>query len=117
MTRRRPRVAIAVEPTILRHALTDMLREAGIDDVVDLQADKEPADENAFDAAVVTVFLPDDVAADVVIQLPDTSTGHGETQVRVAGRVARVSVHELGDLLRLLDDYCPGAAPRTGEAV
>lgn len=114
MSRRRPRVAIAVEPTVLGDALTDVLRDAGVDEVVNLR-DTQPA-PGAFDAAVVTIVLPEDVNADVVIELPGTSTGDGETRVKVGGRTARVPVRALADILRLLDDYCPGDAPRTAGA-
>lgn len=102
-----------MEPTILGDALTDVLRHAGIDEVVNLR-DAEPAPEapGAFDAAVVTVVLPEDVNADVVIELPGTSSGDGETRVKVGGRTARVPVRAIADILRLLDDYCPGEAPR-----
>lgn len=113
MTRRRPRVAIAVEPTILGDALTDVLRDAGIDEVVNLR-DAVPT-PGPFDAAVVTLVLPDDVDADVVIALPGTATGDGETRVKVGGRTARVPVRAVADILRLLDDYCPGDAPRTAD--
>lgn len=110
-TRRRPRVAIAVEPAILGDALADVLLGAGVDDVVNLRI--EPADDAAgFDAAVVTVVLPGDVDADVVIELPDTPTGAGETRVSVRGRCAAVPVTALDDVLDILDDYCPAAARR-----
>jgi hypothetical protein len=110
---RRPRVAIAVEPTILRDLLSEILDHAGVDEVIDLRADgQSPTTTGAFDAAVVTVALTDQVAADVVIELPDTPTGHGETKVRVGAHSARVPVVDLHDLLRLLDDYCPGERSR-----
>lgn len=113
MTRRRPRVAIAVEPTILGDALTDVLKGAGVDEVVNLRPDAPPHVPETFDAAVVTIVVPDNVNADVVIELPDTPTGHGDTRVRVNGRSARVPVHAVEDILRLLDDYCPAEEPRT----
>lgn len=113
MPPRRPRVAIAVEPTILGDALADVLRDAGVDDVVNLR-DTAPA-LGAFDAAVVTLVLPDEVDADVVIELPGTPTGNGVTRVKVRGHTARVPVRAVADILRLLDDYCPGSAPRTAD--
>lgn len=106
-TRRRPRVAIAVEPTILGDALTEVLVGAGVDDVVNLRTEADEDDATGFDAALVTVVLPADVAADVVIELPDTPTGAGETRVSVRGRRAVVSVTALDDVLDILDDYCP----------
>ena len=115
MTARRPRVAIAVEPKILGDALTDVLQGAGVDDVVNLRA-VESLPTGSFDAAVVTIVVPDHVDAEVVIELPGTPTGHGETRVRVGGRSASVPVRAVEDILRLLDDYCPADAPRTGDA-
>lgn len=110
-TRRRPRVAIAVEPTILGDALADVLLGAGVDDVVNLRTDPVAA-ADGFDAALVTVVLPDDVDADVVIVLPDTPTGKGETRVSVRGHGAVVPVTALDDVLRILDDYCPASERR-----
>lgn len=107
---RRPRVAIAVEPTILADALADVLLGAGVDDVVNLRTDAD--DTTCFDAALVTVVLPDTVDADVVIELPDTPTGAGETHVSVRGYRAVVPVTALDDVLGILDDYCPAAEPR-----
>lgn len=110
-TRRRPRVAIAVEPAILGDALADVLLGAGVDDVVNLRM--EVADDGAgFDAALVTVVLPADIDADVVIELPDTPTGAGETRVSAQGRRVVVPVTALDDVLGLLDDYCPTSEPR-----
>lgn len=114
MTPRRPRVAIAVEPTILGDALTEVLTSVGVDEVVNLRAEPSPPVPESFDAAVVTIVLPDNVNADVVIELPGTPTGHGDTNVRVEGRTARVAVRAVEDILRLLDDYCPGEEPRRG---
>ena len=109
---RRPRVAIAVQPTILGDALAAVLRDAGVDEVVNLR-EGEPADDAPhFDAAVVTIVLPDAVDADVVIQLPDTPEGEGVTNVHHRNRCETVSVTALDDILRLLDDYCPGPASR-----
>lgn len=110
-TRRRPRVAIAVEPTILGDALADVLLGAGVDDVVNLRTDADEATAT-FDAALVTVVLPDDVDADVVIELPDTPTGAGETHVSVRGHRAVVPVTALDDVLAILDDYCPAPERR-----
>jgi hypothetical protein len=110
MRQRRTRVAIAVEPTILGDALADVLRGAGVDEVVNLRETDAPT--GAFDAAVVTLLLPDDVDADVVIELPGSPAGRGETHVRVHGRSARVSISDVEDILRLLDDYCPADEPR-----
>lgn len=116
-TRRRPRVAIAVEPTILGDALTAVLREVGLDDVVNLRHPDDPgegddADARGFDAAVVTVVLPDSVDVDVVIELPDSASGGGLTNVRLPGQCDTVAVHALDDILRLLDDYCPSSDRR-----
>lgn len=112
-TRRRPRVAIAVEPTILGDALADVLLGAGVDDVVNLRtAADDAADAAGFDAALVTVVLPDDLDADVVIELPDTPTGAGATRVSVRGHHAVVPVTALDDVLGILDDYCPAAERR-----
>jgi hypothetical protein len=63
--RRRLRVAVAVEPTVLGDALVVCLRAAGFDDVVNLGPHPD-GEAGSFDAAVVTT---DDVAADLVIDL------------------------------------------------
>lgn len=103
--RRRPRIAIVVEPVILADALAEVLRQADVDDLVDL---REPVD-----AALVTTGLPDHPDAEVVIELPDAPCGTGTAGVHVHGRSASVHVQSLADVLRLLDDYCPGPSPRT----
>ena len=105
--RRRPRIALAVEPAILADALADVLRHADVDDIVDLR------DPEQVDVALVTIGLTDDIEADVVIELPDAPGGTGPAGVRVHGRAASVRVDGLADVLRLLDDYCPGRNPRT----
>lgn len=105
-TRRRPRIAIAVEPAILADALADVLRQAGVDDVVDLR------EHDHVDAALVTIGLSD-VDAEVIIELPNADSGTGPAGVRVHGQTAAVHVDGLADVLRLLDDYCPGRNPRT----
>lgn len=121
-TRRRPRVAIAVEPTILGDALTAVLREVGVDDVVNMRDSEVAERPPPFDAAVVTIVLPDAVEADVVIELPGTDTGEGLTNVRHEDHCDTVDVRGLDDILRLLDAYFPcsgqprrppGAAPET----
>jgi hypothetical protein len=106
-TRRRPRVAIAVEPTILGDALTAVLREVGVDDVVNLRDPHEMPTTADFDAAVVTIVLPDSVDAEVVIELPDTATGEGLTNVRHEDHCDTVDIRGLDDILRLLDDFFP----------
>lgn len=106
--RRRPRIAIAVEPVILADALAQVLRHADVDDIV---VDLRSADH--VDAALVTIGLPGHPDAEVVIELPDAPGGTGTAGVRVHGRSASVQVQSLADVLRLLDDYCPGPSPRT----
>ncbi|HVF75915.1 MAG TPA: hypothetical protein VM938_12785 [Acidimicrobiales bacterium] len=105
--RRRPRIAIAVEPAILADALAEVLRYADVDDIVDLR------DHPHVDAALVTIGLPNDVDAEVVIELPNADCGTGPAGVHVHGQSAAVRVDGLADVLRLLDDYCPGRNPRT----
>jgi hypothetical protein len=114
-TRRRPRVAIAVQPTILGDALTSVLRDLDVDEVVNLREPHDTAPPADFDAAVVTIVLPDAVDADVVIELPDTPTGDGPTTVRHHDRCETVAVTALADILRLLDDYCPSTERRRTE--
>ena len=96
-----------MEPAILADALAEVLRHADVDDIVDLQS------PDRIDAVVVTVGLPDDPDAAVVIELPDALSGTGPAGVRVKGQSASVPVKSLDDVLRLLDDYCPGRNPRT----
>jgi len=78
-----------------------------VDEIVDLRSPDQ------IDAAVVTVDVAGDLDAEVVIELPDALSGTGPAGVRVKGQSASVPVKSLDDVLRLLDDYCPGPNPRT----
>lgn len=104
MTRHRPqRVAIAVKPTILGDALETILRSSGIDEVVNLH-DDPASGGGVYDAAVVTIVLPDGVDADVVVELPADATGNGTVTVRSHGVAHPVQIDNIGDIVRLLND-------------
>ena len=99
---RKPRVLIAVEPFVLGEALAGLLAEAG-DDVVVLEPEQSPATVTGdYDAAIVTIVLPDDVSADVIIELPDHEGNRGTGTLRRGTEVQPVVIESLDDLLGLL---------------
>jgi hypothetical protein len=81
----RRRIAIAVEPPILGDALTSLLARRSGDEVVNVS--RARPEQPDFDAAVVTVVLPPDIRAGVVIELPDRSS--------------------MAWVIAVLDAYCP----------
>ena len=103
-----PRIAVAVEPSLLGDAIAEVLTHDGLDEVVregQLGSDR-------LTAAVVTIVLPDEPGADVVIELPDSLGNTGVGRVRTASGVEPVVFTGISTILELLDRYCPGPSPR-----
>lgn len=96
------RVLVAVEPHVLADALAGVLAGSG-DDVVVLEPESSPTSvAGDYDVAVVTIVLPDDVHAEVIIELPDDAGGRGTGTVREGGASRSVRIDSLADLLELL---------------
>jgi hypothetical protein len=96
------RILVAVEPRLLGDALSELLTEIGLDDVVRLDAD--PLDGH-IDLALVSDGSPH-VRADLVLRVPDSAdlaeSGKGDLRPGSAG-----------ELLVILDRVCPAAEPRS----
>lgn len=108
MTARR-RILLDVEPRVLRDALEQVLDSTGQDEV--LVSDVPAADRStmSFDAAIVT--LPNDVTADVVIELR-SGAGGSLGRITSGGGSEDVPLGSPQELLDLLDRLLPAAAAR-----
>jgi hypothetical protein len=99
----RSRVLVAVEPRLLGDVLAQVLSSAG--DVVVVAEPEATIDlVGDFDAAVVTIDLPADVHADVVIHLPDDFGNVGTGAVTRAACRRNVEIMGLDDILLLIRD-------------
>ena len=112
----RPRVLLAVEPLLLEGALFELLEKAGVDDVVTMGDDPAADLSGHYDAAVVTLTLPDGLDADLVIELPDAGGNSGEGRVVRAGAAQPVAIGSATEIISLLDEHCPGATARVEQA-
>jgi hypothetical protein len=99
-----------VEPALLAGALSLVIAQAGVDDLVEVIDLREAH----LDAAVVTHGAHPAVSADVVIELPDSEDGAGFGRVHTGGRVTDVPIGGVGSILDLLDRYCPADVRRGG---
>src|SRR5437763_1456803 len=96
------RVVLAVEPPLLSDTLTAALESAGHFEVVRADA----VEAGVFDAAVVTVGLPEAIRADVVIELPHNDC-YGQSVVRTPlteHPIELTTVAELLDLIQSLPE-------------
>jgi hypothetical protein len=100
-------VAVAVVPNLFADALTSVLAEDEVDEVVDLTLGED--DRRRFDIAVVSPGH-EEPDADIVIVLPPS--GVGEVAVVGAGSRVHVEVRTVDELFDLLDEYCPSGRPR-----
>jgi hypothetical protein len=117
MTTRRPRLGIAVQPTVLRDALSRVLITAGVDDVINLTSIDAATGEH-YDVVVVSDPMVD-VDADVVITVPAEPGDAGWVEVggvRVDMDGTGMDVASLAGLLRALDRYCPAEHEREPHA-
>lgn len=110
VTEEHPRVMIAVEPNMLAGALSTVLAEVGVYDVVS----SDDLKDAYVDAAVVTAVRSYLERADIIIELPDTEGGAGIGRVRTWDGAVDVAITGMGSILDLLDRYCPA---RPGDAV
>jgi hypothetical protein len=101
----RRRVLVAVEPRVLGDVLARLLRHDHVD--VDALAvdggEVEPPAAGHYDAAVVTITLPDSVTADVVLELPDTLGNAGEGRLRQDAATTPVPVDGPAAIIDLID--------------
>src|SRR5581483_518807 len=117
MTTWRPRLAIAVQPTVLRDALSRGLAAADVDEVINLTSIDAATGEH--DDVVVVSDPVVDLDSVVVITIPAEPGGVGWVEVggvRVDMHVAGVDVASLPGLLRALDTYCPAEHDREPHA-
>ena len=95
------RILVAVEPRLLGDALSELLTEIGLDDVVRLENE---APEDHIDVALVSETSPR-VRADLVLRVPDSAdlaeSGKGDLRPGSAG-----------ELLAILDRVCPAVESR-----
>ena len=106
MDRRGRRILLAVEPGVLEGALAKLL-SAGFDDEVVQAGRSRLALGGRYDAAVVSDQLPEGVAADVVITLPDTRGSGGTGTVRSGEVVTDVGIAGAERVVELLEQYVP----------
>ena len=109
-------VLVAVSPRLLADSLCLALDRFGDWDVVRLDDvdPSEPLDRAALDAAVVTRDQRSDVAAQLVIELPDASKPSRYGYVEVDGRRFRADVGTIAaivDLLRGQPSVSPAPQP------
>lgn len=99
-------MGVLVEPPLLAGALSLVIAQAGVDDVViDLRS-------GHLDAAVVTDSPQEAMSADVVIELPDNEGGVGFGRVHTHDGVTDVAIGGVASILDLLDRYCPARVRR-----
>jgi formylmethanofuran dehydrogenase subunit A len=105
----RRRILLAVEPRVLEGALAAILERLDLDDVVQLHDDGRAG---AYDAAIVTITLPDDIRSDFVITLPDTVGEAALGRVTVDGQSSDVALPTHNEVIDLLDEQLPAQASR-----
>ena len=111
MAVKRQRILVAVEPVVLEGALASLLERVDLDDVDSFHA-QEHGSQGTYDAAIVTIQLPDGVSTDLVITLPDT-VGHRTRGHLTAGeRSEEVELPTHREVIDLLDLELPAAASR-----
>lgn len=103
--RARVRVVVAVSPPMLADVLSKVLGRPDLDVVV--HPERRGGRTRRFDLAVVTGDLPEGLAADIVIRLPEDTgpTGLGAVETPEGGGVVRL--RGLPDLVDLLDSVLP----------
>jgi 16S rRNA A1518/A1519 N6-dimethyltransferase RsmA/KsgA/DIM1 with predicted DNA glycosylase/AP lyase activity len=96
----RPRILLAVEPTVLAGALRELIESSDLEVVIiDLRSHHEP---DHYDAAVVVSDLPHGTSADVVIRLPDAEGNSGTGLVIDLRGTETVRIQDAADVLDLL---------------
>ena len=97
---------------MLGELLTKLLDKAGQDEVVrvDPEGDRDLAGD--YDAAIVTISLPDAVHADLVIQLPGNDSGHHRSTVIDHDQRETIDLDGTNRLLDLLDERCATESSR-----
>ncbi len=105
---------MAVEPTILRDALAQLLESMG-DEVVDV-SDVADGRGAPIDVALVTAGQAVGVESAVRIELPDATGAGGTGRVSWRGNEEAVEIYDFLSVLAVLDTYCPGSAPRMAQA-
>lgn len=101
----RVRVVVAVRPPMLAEVLSKVLGRPDLEVVV--YPERKLRRTPHFDVAVVTGALPEGLAADIVIRLPEDTgpTGLGAVETSEGGEVVRL--RGLPDLVELLDSVLP----------
>lgn len=97
------RILVAVEPRLLGDALSELLADIGLDEVVRPHDDD---DDGHIDLALVNDGSPP-VRADLVLRVPDSA----ELAASGSGDLRPASASEL---LAILDRVCPAREPRQG---
>lgn len=103
---RRRRILVALEPRVLEGVFAALL--AGHHDVVQYHdATDDELVTATYDAAVVTIPLPDGLRCETVISLP-TDGGSGPWRLTAAGRSREVEFSSSDDLASRLIDLLAG---------
>ena len=97
---------------MLGELLTRLLDKAGQDEVVRLDPEGDDDVAGDYDAAIVTIRLPDDVRADLVIELPGNDSGSHHGTVIDHDQRETVDLDGTQRLLGLLDERCATDASR-----
>jgi len=111
MTTRPWRVLVDVEPAVFADVLSRLLVRP------DLQVVR-PGDHvfeargGALDLVVTTGVVPPEIRAPTVIKLPDASGDEGDASVTTSHGSRLVPLHDIDDLVAVIDQLCPaGGAP------
>lgn len=112
MATSRRRILVAVEPIVLEGALASILERVDLDDVVQFHRSPD-RDVDGYDAAIVTIELPDDLRPDVVITLPDTVGDQRAGRLTVGNVSTEVDIPTHNEVIDLLDEQLPAAGLRS----
>jgi hypothetical protein len=99
---------------MLGEMLARLLDRAGQDEVVRLDPGDAAEAAGDYDAAIVTIHLPDDVHADLVIELPSNDSGTSRGAVIDHDHREVIDLDGTNRLLDVLDERC--ASPRSRQA-
>lgn len=102
---------LAVEPALYETALSFLLEEADVDDVISF-AERDGDVSGRYDVAVVSTGLPPQVDSDVVIYLPDTDSGAGELRVETAKGSRTIRIEGPREIFEVIDLTIPGPRSR-----
>ena len=107
-TRRRRRILVALEPTVLEGAFAALLKDGERSEVVQYHQGGATGLANHYDAAIVTQGFGHEVESDLVITLPDTRTG-GATgaSLTVSGETRPVKLGTNAQVIDLLTEWFP----------